>query len=110
MSSAIRDVSETLLELLRAGIAAVDHDQIAVLSPVEAAKLGVRLSLFLYSVTPVAELRNDMEIPGMPGQDRQLSLPLDLYYLLTAFTPSAGQRATDVGLETHDLLGTAMRV
>lgn len=109
MSSAIRDVGETLLELLRSNLN-LQPDEIALLSPAEAQQHGVRLTLFLYSIAPVAELRNDMEIPGMPGQGDVISQPLDLYYLLTSFTPAQGQSLSDRALDSHLVLGNAMRV
>lgn len=112
MSSAIRDVGETLVRLLRDNIdgTLVDPDAIVLLSPAEAKIGGVRLTLFLYSIAPAVELRNELEIPGGPEGDEAVSEPLDLYYLLTAFAPPAGPTPTDRTLDSHLLLGTAMRV
>ena len=77
MSSAIRDTSETLLELLRTELAAiVQPQQIALLSPAEAGLAGgVRLTLFLYAAAPAAELRNEHEIPGARGNNAPVSEP-----------------------------------
>ena len=109
MSSAIRDVGETLIELLRGDpIITIPDPQIALVSPAEANASGVRLTLFLYSISPVAELRNELEIPGNAMDDEPVSLPLNLYYLLTAFSPP--QDPTTRSLESHLLLGQAMRV
>lgn len=109
MSSAIRDVGETLIELLRNDpTITVPDPQIALVSPAEANASGVRLTLFLYSISPVAELRNELEIPGNAMDDEPVSLPLNLYYLLTAFSPP--QDPTSRTLESHLLLGQAMRV
>ena len=109
MSSAIRDVGETLIELLRNDpIITIPGPQIALVSPAEANASGVRLTLFLYSISPVAELRNELEIPGNMIDDEPVSLPLNLYYLLTAFSPP--QDPTTRSLESHLLLGQAMRV
>lgn len=112
MSSAIQDVGLTLVALLRDNLLdSVTDDEIVLLSPIEALKVtGVRLSLFLYSVAPAVELRNEMEIPGNAAGDEDVSMPLDLYYLLTVFTPPVGDTPTGRTLESHMLLGHAMRV
>ncbi|HYG80277.1 MAG TPA: DUF4255 domain-containing protein [Pyrinomonadaceae bacterium] len=110
MSSAIRDVGETLIELLRSRLSAFipNPDQIALVSPAEAGLSGARLTLFLYSIGPTPELRNELEIPGNTIDDEPVSLPLDLYYLLTAFSPP--QDPTSRSLDSQLLLGQAMRV
>jgi len=110
MSSAIRDVGETLIDLLRNGLQAtgIPPDQIALLSPAEANSIGVRLTLFLYSISPAAEFRNELEIPGNALDDEPVSLPVNLFYLLTAFSPP--QDPTQRSLDSHLLLGQAMRV
>jgi hypothetical protein len=109
MSSAIRDVGETLIELLRSDpIITIPDPQIALVSPAEANASGVRLTLFLYSISPVPELRNEYEVPGNSVDDEAVSLPLNLYYLLTAFSPP--QDPTNRSLESQLLLGQAMRV
>jgi hypothetical protein len=110
MSSAIRDVGETLVALLRdnlGDLVQAPEDDIVLLPPAEAKNGGVRLTLFLYSIAPAVEMRNELEIPS-GGED--LSEPLDLYYLLTAFAPQEGTNSTERTLESHRLLGAAMRV
>ena len=58
MSTAIRDVGETLIDLLRNDpIVTIPDAQIALLSPAEANAGGVRLTLFLYSIAPTGELQ-----------------------------------------------------
>jgi Pvc16 N-terminal domain len=115
MSAAVGDASETLIELLRAELDDLLTEpqlQIALVSPPEAVQAGnVRLSVFLYSMTPVAEMRNDPEI-SLSFTDTALPpLPLDLYYLLTAFPPPpAIGTPTERALDAHRLLGAAMRV
>src|SRR5262249_35266335 len=67
------------------------------------------LSLFLYSVMPAAEFRNQNEVPGLRGAGLPPAMVVDLYYLLTAY----GQQNTDPTertLQSHLLLGEAMRV
>jgi hypothetical protein len=109
MSSAIRDVGETLIDLLRNDpIVTIPDAQIALLSPAEANANGVRLTLFLYSICPAGEYRNELEIPGAAIDDAPVSEPLNLYYLLTAFSPP--QDPTIRSLESQLLLGQAMHV
>jgi Pvc16 N-terminal domain len=116
MSSAIRDVGRTLVNLLRDNLAddnapgGIRRQQIVLLPPAEAKTGGVRLTLFLYAIAPAAELRNEMEIPGGPEGDEAVSEPLDLYFLLTAFAPAEGDDPTERTHDSHLLLGTAMRV
>lgn len=110
MSSEIRDVGETLVELLRNNLGnRVQNpaEEIVLLPPAEAKVGGVRLTLFLFSIAPTIEMRNTLEIFS---ENEQLSQPLDLYYLLTAFAPPEGTSSTERTLESHDLLGEAMRV
>lgn len=116
MSSAIRDVGSTLVNLLRDNLAddnlpgRIRRGQIVLLPPAEAKTGGVRLTLFLYSIAPAAELRNELEIPGGQEGDVAVSEPLDLYFLLTAFAPAEGDDPTERTLDSHKLLGDAMRV
>jgi hypothetical protein len=113
MSTAIRDIGETLVELLRDNLDTLvqaPDDEIVLLPPAEAKTGGVRLTLFLYSIAPAVELRNDFEIPGNVVDGGDVSAPLDLYYLLTAFAPPEGGSATERTLDSHGLLGAAMRV
>ena len=118
MSSAIRDAGLTLIELLRDNLVADPTDpthpirfpnQIALLSPRDVSQTAdLRLTLFLYSISPSAELRNELEIPGNTAFHGEISEPLDLHFLLTAFSPLTD--ATDRTLDEHLLLGFAMRV
>ena len=107
MSSAIRDVGETLITLLKNDpVITVPDNEIALISPAEPGT--ARLTLFLYSICPAFEYRNELEIPGNMIDDEPVSLPLNLYYLLTAFSPP--QDPTDRSLASHLILGQAMRV
>lgn len=119
MSSAIRDAGLTLIELLRDNLVAdpptadrpiSSRDQIALLSPRDVNQnKNVRLTLFLYSISPAVEMRNELEISNNQFPNREVAEPLDLYYLLTAFAP-ATQDPTDQTLDSELLLGFAMRV
>lgn len=97
----IRDVSETLLDLLKNGLGTTS---IALASPKNA---GTNLlTLFLYQVLENPDLKN-AEPPALPLASGELRQPLppltlDLHYLLTA-------HPTDQ-LQAHEALGRAMRV
>ena len=109
MSSAIADVGETLINLLKNDpIVTIPDAQIALLSPAEANANGIRLTVFLYSISPAAEYRNELEIPGLAIDDEPVSSPVNLYYLVTAF--STLQDPTSRSLDAQLLLGQAMRV
>src|SRR5260370_21964048 len=113
MSSAIRDAGETLITLLRTNLVpdpVAHEEQIALLSPTEVNQPGsVLISLFLYSIMPAAEYRNQNEIPGLSENGEPPSEPLDLYYLLTAYQQPNNDE-NDRTLQTHLLMGAAMRV
>ena len=110
MSTAIHDVGETLINLLQTELSAFVPipSQIVLISPATVNQSGARLTLFLYSVAPSAELRNEMEIPGNTIDDEPVSLPLNLHYLLTAFSPLPDP--TSRSLDAQLLLGQAMRI
>src|SRR6266480_4025432 len=111
MSSAIRDAGETLIDLLRTNLVpgvVPNNDQIAMLSPTEVNQPGaVLISLFLYSIMPAAEYRNQNEVPFLSENNQPPSMPIELYYLLTAY-PQQNPDPTDRTLQTHMLMGFAM--
>ena len=101
----IRDVSKTLLDLLRRNLTDINSD---LLSPkVPGAN---RLTLFLYKVIENAYLKNEdhqMLATNNEGKLIEIQSPLtvDLYYLLTAHSGSGFNL-----LEAHRALSRAMRV
>lgn len=102
----LRDVSRTLVDLLKANLTDV-QDDIALASPKNP---GTNLlTLFLYKVTENPDLKNAdrLVVPRPDGRvtERRAPLSLDAYYLLTAH---AGE-PTD-HLEAHRALSRAMRV
>jgi hypothetical protein len=120
MSTAIGDAGLTLIELLRDNLVADPPtppvrpvqfpQQIALLSPRDVNQnKNVRLTLFLYSISPAVELRNELEIPGNQSPTEALSEPLNLYYLLTAFAPATSDPSEQT-INEQLLLGAAMRV
>ena len=114
MNTAISDVSETLLELLRSQVRdtvpSIPSDSIALVSPAEVMQTrGVLLGLSLYSLLPTADYRNELEVSGDRDRGEPRSQPLDLYYLLTAY-PAGGETPTARNLGAQHVLGVAMRV
>jgi hypothetical protein len=111
MISAIRDVGETLVELLRASLQGLaPGDLVALCSPADVqANANVRVGVFLYSINPAAELRNELEIPYEEGPAVVAEQPLDLYYLITCYR-RAGTDPTDQVLAAQFLLGQVMQI
>ena len=102
----LKDVSRTLVELLKANLTDV-QDDIALASPKNP---GTNLlTLFLYKVTENPDLKNAdrLVVPRPDGRvtERRAPMSLDAYYLLTAH---AGEPANH--LEAHRALSRAMRV
>jgi Pvc16 N-terminal domain len=102
----IRDVSRTLLDLLRNNLTDI-AGKIALVSPKSA---GTNLlTLFLYKVTENPDLKNAqrliVEQPNGTLVQRRAPLSLDTHYLLTAHTPDGGDL-----LAAHQALSRAMRV
>ncbi len=103
----IRDVSRTLVDLLKNTLGEDLHDLVALASPKNAGTN--RLTLFLYKVTENPDLKNAPADPRPQADGRILEqrapLTLDTYYLLTAH----GGEAADL-FEAHRALSRAMRV
>ena len=110
--TAIADVGETLVELLKGNLQGlIPEDSIALVSPGEIeGKDNIRLSLFLYQVSENIDLRNmDMENMG-PSKLKAPPLALDLCYMLTAYPSPGIQDRTERTGEEHSILGRAMQV
>lgn len=117
-SSAIRDLDETLITLLRDSmrndLAPYNPEQsIVLISPGEVVSGDVRLSLFLYQTSENGYLKN-LEMQKIDSS--RLVYPplvLDVMYILTAYPvqgndPSLSQTA--MTMEAHKLLGRAIQV
>ena len=104
LDQTIRDVSRTLLDLLKTNMSDVAMDLLSPRFP------GAnRLTLFLYKVLENPDLKNagDTTLTTTPDGkviEKRKPLTLDLYYLL-----SAHSRDTNL-LEAHTALSRAMRV
>jgi hypothetical protein len=111
MMSAIRDVGETLVELLRANLQGlIAGDLVALCSPTDGnANANIRVGVFLYSINPSADLRNELEIPYQEGPNLVADQPLDLYYLVTCYRRTGADPTVPVQ-NAHLLLGQVMRI
>jgi hypothetical protein len=111
MISAIRDIGETLVDLLRNNLQGmVAGDLVSLCSPADAqANANVRVGVFLYSINPAADIRNELEIPHEEGANEVAEQPLDLYYLITCYR-RAGADPTPPVLAAHLLLGQVMQI
>lgn len=110
--TAIADVGETLVELLRENMQdIIPSDSISLVSPGEIeGKDNIRISLFLFQIEENIYLRNlDMEVLG-PSKLKAPPLALDLYYMLTSYPSSGIQDRTERTAEEHRILGRAMQV
>lgn len=109
--TAIAEVGDALITLLRDNMVEIPSDTIMLISPGEIeANDNVRLSLFLYQVRENAYLRNqDMEQID-PTHLRYPPLPLELYYMLTAYPSSGITDRTERTEEEHRILGKAIQI
>lgn len=110
--TAIADVGETLVELVRENMQdLIPADSIALVSPGEIeGKDNIRLSLFLYQVHENIYLRN-LEMENMePSKLKAPPLALDLYYMLTSYPSPGIQDRTERTEEEHSILGRAMQI
>jgi hypothetical protein len=107
MDTAIADVGDSLLRLLREGMSdLVQPSSIVLLSPADVEGQNVSLTLFLYYIAENPHLKNN---PSAYSNDwEQPPLALDLYYMLTAYT--SVQDIAQKSLEEQRILGRAMRL
>ncbi|WP_253738352.1 DUF4255 domain-containing protein [Halohasta salina] len=115
--TAIADVSETLLGVLRDRIA--DREDVASLTPDSVSLVApdaveadseTRLSLSLYRIEENGSLANtDANRTGDPSVQRGSPLALDLYYLVTSHSTGTGEGATGQTVAQQRLLGLAMQ-
>ncbi|MCE8427089.1 MAG: DUF4255 domain-containing protein, partial [Candidatus Methanoperedens sp.] len=104
------DVGEVLITLLRDNMG-IPPETIMLISPGEIeANDNVRLSLFLYQVRENAYLRNQEMQQIDPAHLRNPPLPLELYYMLTAYPSSGISDRTERTEEEHRILGKAIQI
>lgn len=109
-SLAIAAVTATLERLIRLTLGDDLSDARVTLRPPDKAEEDNaghnRINLFLYQTEVSPHWRN-RPMPGQvkPGETGQPPLPLDLYYLITAY----GEEGQDQEINSHRLLGRAMR-
>jgi len=110
--SAIADVGETLIGLLRDNMEGlITADSIILASPGDIdSKDNVRLSLFLYQVLENAHLKNQEMQAADPTKLVFPPQALELYYLLTSHVSSGEQDRTEKTLEEHRVLGRALQI
>lgn len=110
--TAIADVSNTLIDLLRSNMEdIINPDSIVLISPGEIeANDSVRLSLFLFQVIENAHMKNqEMQIIN-PAKLKYPPLILDLFYMLTSYPSPGIQDITERTKEEHSILGRAMQI
>ncbi|CAG1769669.1 hypothetical protein BAC3_00456 [uncultured bacterium] len=108
--TAIADVGEALITLLKDNMG-IPQDTIMLISPGEIeANDNVRLSLFLYQVRENAYLRNQEMQQIDSTHLKYPPLPLELYYMITAYPSNGGSDRTERTREEHGILGKAIQV
>lgn len=112
--TAIADVGQTVVSLLRDRTGeAIDDEDIVLASPAaDEPGEDVRLTVYLYDVRENEHLSNDRSRPRATGSPAGAALVLDLYYLLTAHpkTNGSSSEATTRTAEQHEVLGRAMQI
>ena len=109
--SVIADLSASLVDLLRDGLQdMVPTETVALLSPADVERQDVRLTLFLYSVSPNPNLRSAEMSVVSPKRHQAPPLWVDLRYLLTAHGSRQTADRTERSLEEQRILGRAMRL
>jgi hypothetical protein len=111
-SSAIADIGETLISLLRDGLRGmIPEDSIILFSPGEIeANEAPRLCLFLYQVVENAHLRNQEMHRTDDDKSRYPGITLDLQYMLIPYSSSKIPDRTERTEEDHKILGKAMQI
>jgi len=88
-ADAVRDLADTLVFLLRAGIPAVDPSKITVATPDEFDALRdpakPNITIFLYRIAVNPEMRNAPRRLRPDGSTQPTPLPLELSFLITAW-------------------------
>jgi hypothetical protein len=107
----IEAASDSLLTLLRKGLAEITTDDVTVelLSPSDLATATVHLTVFLYRIERNGDVSNRDRTVNAEGGVSRPPLALDLSYLLTAPPTSNSPTSTDT-LEQHRILGRAVQV
>jgi len=112
--TAIAEVGETLIDLLKENLDPSIQDSIILTSPGEIeSNDNIRLSLFLYQITENTYMKNqEMQLkdPLDPTRLRFPPLNLDLYYMLTSHPSTGIQDKTERTKEEHSLLGRAIQI
>lgn len=102
--SVIADISQTLIELLKAGMNnLVSQDRISLASPAEIQQDATpRLGLFLYQVIENSFLKNCRPQAVSATRLREAPLAVDVFFLLTAYA-----QAREI---EHQILGRAVQI
>ena len=112
----IKDMGETLVSLLRAGISSVDPNLITVATPDEFEALREpakpSITIFLYRISVNPTMRNDPRRMRPDGSIVRQPLPLELSFLITAWAKDTRDELRIIGrilqvLYEHAELGAA---
>jgi len=97
----VRDMGETLVFLLRAGIPSVDPTKIAVATPDEFEglrdPLKPNITIFLYRIAVNSQMRNEPRRIRPDGTVIRQPLPLELSFLITAWAKDTRDELKIIG-------------
>jgi len=100
-SDVVRDMGETLVFLLRAGIPALDPAKIAVATPDEFESLRdplkPNITIFLYRIAVNPQMRNDPKRIRSDGSIMRQPLPVELSFLITAWAKDSRDELKIIG-------------
>lgn len=113
--SAIADVSETLVELLRDSVTervvSIDRSAVALVSPADVTdESDVRLGLYLYDLGQNSSFPSAEKREVETDRRRDPPLALDAHYLLTAYPSASAEDPSTKALAQQRLLGLGMQV
>jgi hypothetical protein len=115
-ADAVRDVADTIVFLLRAGIPAVNPAKITVSTPDEFESLrdplNPNITVFLYRIAVNPQMRNNPRRIRPDGSIQPTPLPLELSFLITAWAKDTRDELKLIGrilqvLYAHRELGAA---
>jgi hypothetical protein len=121
-ADAVRDIGDTLVFLLRAGIPALDPDSIAVATPEDFEDMRSttkpNITVFMYRIAVNPQMRNNPRRMRPDGTSSPTPLPLELSVLITAWAKDTRDELKLIGrilqvlydrreLGAADLVGTS---
>ncbi len=107
----IRDVSETLQNVLQSEFVASTNFEVTLQSPQNVSSASQHyLNLYLYHVTENGFAKTREALRRGSDQMQRAPLALNLYYMLTPYTQATATNPLVSNIDEHLILGDAMRI